>query len=196
VPPYNQPSPLHLSAYERWGKAGYGLIITGRDADLLISLFVSKYRAELTLELGNVQVDARFLGDAGDVVSPAPDTVVAGGIWTEWAARAQVYGTPTLVQLCHAGRQSAVGDGARGFFEKTMAPSPVPLNFGPGLIATLVRKFMFGTPREMSVTDINCVVHMFVDGAKAAERAGFKGVELHGAHGYLISTVMIHIPPS
>jgi 2,4-dienoyl-CoA reductase-like NADH-dependent reductase (Old Yellow Enzyme family) len=102
-------------------------------------------------------------------------------------ARAQVCGTPTLVQLCHAGRQIALGNGTRGFFEKTLAPSPVPLDFGPGLIAKLIRMLLFGTPREMSVSDIERIVQMFVDGAKVAERAGFSGVELHGAHGYLVS---------
>jgi 2,4-dienoyl-CoA reductase-like NADH-dependent reductase (Old Yellow Enzyme family) len=128
------------------------------------------------------------------VVSPALDDTAVNGIWTEWATKAQVCGTPTLVQLCHAGRQSALGNGTRGFFEKTMAPSAVPLDFGPGLIAKLIRMLLFGTPREMSVTDIERTVQMFVDGAKVAERAGFRGVELHGAHGYLISKTLILRP--
>jgi 2,4-dienoyl-CoA reductase-like NADH-dependent reductase (Old Yellow Enzyme family) len=138
-------------------------------------------------------VDPRFLGDAGDVVSTSPESVTPGGIWSEWAAKSQACGTPTLVQLCHAGRQSALGNGTRGFFEKTLAPSAVPLNFGPGFLATLLRMIVFGTPREMSVTDIKDVIRMFVDGARAAEKAGFSGVELHGAHGYLISMVSRNI---
>jgi 2,4-dienoyl-CoA reductase-like NADH-dependent reductase (Old Yellow Enzyme family) len=31
VAPGNQPMELHFSSYERWGKAGYGMIITGED---------------------------------------------------------------------------------------------------------------------------------------------------------------------
>ncbi|RFU24795.1 hypothetical protein B7463_g11550, partial [Scytalidium lignicola] len=151
-PIQNQPSILHLSAYERWGKAGYGLILTG-----------------------NVQVDGRFLGDTGDVVAPPLNNPSVMGIWTEWANRAQASGTPALVRLCHAGRQSAVGNGTHGFFDKTMAPSVVPLDFGSGIITILLRCLIFGIPREMTQADITDTVQMFVNGAKVAERAEFRG---------------------
>lgn len=41
-------------------------------------------------------------------------------------------------------------------------------------------------PREMNLTDINTVINEFVQGAKNAIEAGFDGVEIHGANGYLI----------
>jgi 2,4-dienoyl-CoA reductase-like NADH-dependent reductase (Old Yellow Enzyme family) len=43
------------------------------------------------------------------------------------------------------------------------------------------------TPREMTLEDIRAVVMAFGDAAKRAKQAGFDGVQLHGAHGYLIN---------
>lgn len=43
------------------------------------------------------------------------------------------------------------------------------------------------TPREMTSEDIDAIVAAFAAAAKRAERAGFDGVQLHGAHGYLIN---------
>src|SRR5690606_17668137 len=48
------------------------------------------------------------------------------------------------------------------------------------------RSFMFGTPKEMTVEEIEDVVERFVVAAKCVHSAGFKGVEVHGAHGYLL----------
>jgi 2,4-dienoyl-CoA reductase-like NADH-dependent reductase (Old Yellow Enzyme family) len=39
----------------------------------------------------------------------------------------------------------------------------------------------------MSLLDIRTTVQMFINGAIVAEKTGFAGIELHGAHGYLIS---------
>jgi 2,4-dienoyl-CoA reductase-like NADH-dependent reductase (Old Yellow Enzyme family) len=46
---------------------------------------------------------------------------------------------------------------------------------------------LFATPREMSEADILAVQRRFVATARLAERAGFDGVEIHAAHGYLLS---------
>lgn len=46
---------------------------------------------------------------------------------------------------------------------------------------------MFGTPREMTHTEVIKAIQQFIDGARQAHIAGFKGIELHGAHGYLIA---------
>jgi 2,4-dienoyl-CoA reductase-like NADH-dependent reductase (Old Yellow Enzyme family) len=46
---------------------------------------------------------------------------------------------------------------------------------------------MFGTPREMTHTEVIEAIQQFIDGARQAHIAGFKGIELHGAHGYLIA---------
>lgn len=96
-------------------------------------------------------------------------------------------GIPTLVQLNHAGRQSAIGAGKRSIFAKTIAPSPIPLNLGEGLIPWAARVILFGTPREMTSVDIEKVIGQFVHSAVVVAKAGFEGVELHAAHGYLLS---------
>jgi 2,4-dienoyl-CoA reductase-like NADH-dependent reductase (Old Yellow Enzyme family) len=63
----------------------------------------------------------------------------------------------------------------------------VALNLGSGYIARIATWVMFGTPREMTCTEITEAIQQFINGAKQAHLAGFKGVELHGAHRYLIA---------
>lgn len=137
---------------------------------------------------GNVQVSEAYLGSPGDVAIPskasADPSAATQDLWKNWAATCQRSGTPTIVQLCHPGRQSPLGAGNRGFFAKTVAPSAVKLNFGDNLIAKAAVSLIFGTPREMTVEDIagpSGVIDQFVAAAKQCFFAGFKGVELHGA---------------
>jgi 2,4-dienoyl-CoA reductase-like NADH-dependent reductase (Old Yellow Enzyme family) len=46
---------------------------------------------------------------------------------------------------------------------------------------------VFGSPREMDTSDIEHVVNCFAEGAKLSYEAGFAGVEIHAAHGYLLA---------
>lgn len=46
---------------------------------------------------------------------------------------------------------------------------------------------IFGTPREATLQDIDEAVAAFVVGALVSQKAGFKAILLHGAHGFLIS---------
>jgi len=79
------------------------------------------------------------------------------------------------MQINHPGRQVPASLG-----QPTVAPSAVPLELG-----ALSR--MFPVPREMSEQEIEEVVERFARTAALAERTGFTGVEIHAAHGYLIS---------
>ena len=73
------------------------------------------------------------------------------------------------VQIAHAGRQAA------RIVRDPVAPSAIP-------------ERVTGTiPREMSEVDIQECIDAFADAAWRVKRAGFDGVQLHGAHGYLIS---------
>jgi 2,4-dienoyl-CoA reductase-like NADH-dependent reductase (Old Yellow Enzyme family) len=92
------------------------------------------------------------------------------------------------VQICHPGRQSFRIAGKRGIFAATIAPSAIPLQMGDGLLDRLISRIAFPAPREMTQGDIDTVTRQFVDTARLMADAGFSGVELHGAHGYLIGT--------
>lgn len=84
---------------------------------------------------------------------------------------------------------------------KALAPSPVALDFPGSWVTKVLQRVLFGTPKEMTLVDIDEVVEMFVNCAKMAFITGFKGVELHAAHGYLFTqflspkVVPLH-PPS
>ncbi|RDH22372.1 FMN-linked oxidoreductase [Aspergillus niger ATCC 13496] len=122
---------------------------------------------------GNVQVDRMYLGDARDV---APNPAIE-----------PEHGTPTVMQICHPGRQSPMGAGSRCLTAKNVAPSPIPLSFGSRIIDRFASSVIFGTPREMTQKDIDHVVDQFVYTSRLASQTGFQGVELHAAHGYLLS---------
>lgn len=66
----------------------------------------------------------------------------------------------------------------------------MPLDLGPGIITSIARRFLFGTPREMTSEDINLVIAQFARSARVVAEAGFAGVELHAAHGYLLAQFM------
>lgn len=75
----------------------------------------------------------------------------------------------------------------RSVFKPAHAPSAVPLNPGKNVFEQVMGRAMFGTPKEMSLVDINNTVEAFVQGARVAHEAGFEGVQLHMSHGYLLS---------
>ncbi|KAI6760354.1 hypothetical protein HG530_009214 [Fusarium avenaceum] len=115
---------------------------------------------------GNVQVDPRHLGQARDIANnDATDRVRLLNSWKEWASASKSEGTPTV----------------------TLAPSAVPLRLGKGLFSAVVSALLFGTPRAMTIAEILDVQDRFVKTAVLAAEAGFDGIELHAAHGYLLS---------
>jgi NADPH2 dehydrogenase len=79
------------------------------------------------------------------------------------------HGVPLIVQLSHGGRKSNPPAGA-----ELLGPSPLPFDDGSEV------------PRAMDATDIARAVDEFASAARRAMAAGFDGVELHAAHGYLL----------
>ncbi|KAK2764347.1 hypothetical protein FQN54_009040 [Arachnomyces sp. PD_36] len=153
-----------FEAYDQWSEGGWGALLTG-----------------------NVDVDVNHMGSARDMVVKSFNGDEDLTSWKKLATISQKNGTQTMAQINHPGRQSAPGAGNRGFWGKTIAPSAIPLDLGSGIIANAVRAFAFGTPREMTVSEIETVVQQFAGTAKVMESSGFAGVELHGAHGYLLA---------
>ncbi|MFZ3414858.1 alkene reductase [Arthrobacter sp. 3Tela_A] len=85
-----------------------------------------------------------------------------------------------FAQVMHAGRVSHPE--INGGFQ-TVAPSAVAID---GVIRTPAGKLPHAEPRELSEPELDEVRDIFVRGALSAVEAGFDGVELHGANGYLL----------
>ncbi|KAF7553529.1 hypothetical protein G7Z17_g3555 [Cylindrodendrum hubeiense] len=162
----NVPSDAIIRVYKEWAKGGWGLIITG-----------------------NVHVDPAYLNTNGDLsvesARLSDPTYIKG--WQKWA---DACATPTVLQINHPGRQSPRSAGTRGAFVQAVAPSAIPLDFGPGLLQRLLRTVAFGSPRELTTEEVEGVIEKFVQAAKLAYDSGFNGVEVHGAHGYLLAQFM------
>lgn len=94
----------------------------------------------------------------------APWAMVVGAVRRERPA------ARLFMQLLHGGRQVS-----RRCVAEPVAPSAVPV---PGMTAK---------PREMTAREIEECIEAFAQAARRARDAGFDGVQLHGAHGYLIS---------
>ena len=62
-----------------------------------------------------------------------------------------------------------------------LCPSAVPVNLGDSWMDKKALKAILGTPREMTLDDIDSTVADFVHAAKIVQLAGFSGVQLHGA---------------
>jgi 2,4-dienoyl-CoA reductase-like NADH-dependent reductase (Old Yellow Enzyme family)/NADPH-dependent 2,4-dienoyl-CoA reductase/sulfur reductase-like enzyme len=81
------------------------------------------------------------------------------------------YGAKMFIQLQHPGRQASAFVGG----EQPVSASAV------------VNPITSEAPRALTTTEIGTITEAFVRGARLAQMAGADGVELHGAHGYLIN---------
>lgn len=128
-----------------------------------------------------------YLGDARDVMVGLAKETELFEKWRVWAEACTTNGTPSIMQINHPGRQSPLGAGSRGFYGHNIAPSAIPLDLGSGFVARFASSCIFGTPREMTQEDIDHVVKQFVECSRLSFKAGFQGVEIHAAHGYLLA---------
>lgn len=87
------------------------------------------------------------------------------------------------MQLAHAGRKSSMSSPWKGNKLISMEDGGWQTS-GPSAVTY---KSGYSIPKEMSVADIKKAVQDFQDAALRAKKAGFKVLELHGAHGYLIN---------
>ncbi|KAH6972492.1 hypothetical protein BKA56DRAFT_692787 [Ilyonectria sp. MPI-CAGE-AT-0026] len=165
------PTPAQFNrTYGAWADGGWGMILTG-----------------------NVQVDERYLGGPDDNVIDASASLSEEQVLEAYRNLANVCrraGTPTIVQINHPGRQSPLGAGKRSMFSKSLAPSAIPLNMGSDMLSRILGSLVFGTPKAMTVADIEDVVRRFANAARIAAEAGFDGIQIHAAHGYLLSQFM------
>lgn len=168
----------HYTLYSRWSKGKWGMIFTG-----------------------NVQVSPRHLTLGRDIIVPeaiTPNAIapfkrladVIHGI-TEDGVRQDKFQPLAIMQLSHGGRQSPPFVGGRPMGDPALAPSSIGVGSEiaktDGILIHMAYRMLFPTTKEMTTSEIDEVVDMFVRGAQVAIESGFDGVELHAAHGYLLA---------
>jgi 2,4-dienoyl-CoA reductase-like NADH-dependent reductase (Old Yellow Enzyme family) len=119
---------------------------------------------------GNVVIDRSALERPGNVVLEDERHLPMLGRWARAATDA---GSAILMQLSHPGRQS----------NRMLTQRPVAPSAGPA-VAVLGA---FAPPRALLASEIEALIARFGRAACTAQRAGFSGVQVHAAHGYLIS---------
>lgn len=121
---------------------------------------------------GNVMVDKFAMTGPGGVVLEKETDLTP---FQTWANAAKSNGGKIWMQINHPGRQILAKLGG-----DVLAPSAIQVNLGK------LSKLM-GFPKELTEEKIKDLIQRFGITAKQAESAGFDGVEIHAAHGYLIS---------
>ena len=122
---------------------------------------------------GNVQVDRHNLEAAGNVAIDGEPSQAHAAMLARWAEAAKAGGGKVVMQLSHAGRQTM----------KMVNPHPD----APSAVKVDLPGGQFGTPKAMSADKIKQVIEKFAIATRAARTAGFDGVQIHAAHGYLMS---------
>ena len=145
-----------------------------------------------------VHLGSRAVGGAGLVMTEAAAILPEGrispgdlGIWKdahiEPLARCVKFiaenGAVPGIQLAHAGRKASTAapwkgqqvlSEAQGGWRPVVGPSPIPFDAGSPV------------PAELTVAEISSIANAFAQAASRALQAGFRLVEIHGAHGYLL----------
>ncbi|ENW18331.1 2,4-dienoyl-CoA reductase [Acinetobacter haemolyticus CIP 64.3 = MTCC 9819] len=120
---------------------------------------------------GNVMIDHRAFVEPRNVVLEDEKFLQANRLW---AQAAQANGSKIIMQINHPGRVAVLP-----LLKKPIAPSAV------GLDLPMMR--LLRMPRAMSETEILEQIQRFANTAALAIKAGFDGVQIHAAHGYLLS---------
>lgn len=122
---------------------------------------------------GNVMIDRAHL-EAVRNVAIGSDSAIDR--FREWARAGTRHGNHLWMQLNHPGRQTP-----RHINPSPAAPSAVEA------VNLFRRAKAFGEPHAMDGAEIDAVIRSFASAAAFAKEAGFTGVQVHGAHGYLVS---------
>lgn len=120
---------------------------------------------------GNVMIDHRAFVEPRNVVLESAEFLQANKLWAQ-AAKAN--GSKIIMQINHPGRVAVLP-----LLKKPIAPSAVGLDL-PAM--NIIR-----IPRAMTEAEIYEQINRFAQTARLAIEAGFDGVQVHAAHGYLLS---------
>lgn len=122
---------------------------------------------------GNIIVDGDHLERPGNVVVESEPSAEMAAALRDWAQASTRDGTHVWAQISHAGRQTQ-----SNVNPTPSAPSALKLGLPGG---------QFGTPVALHVDEISELVRRFALCARVVKEAGFTGVQIHAAHGYLLS---------
>lgn len=161
---------------------------TSQPGDLPNEMMATYYQQRATA--GLIVSEGAPISEVGRGYSLTPGIYSQAQIegWKKTTQAVHQQGGKIFIQLWHVGRRSHSAISG----EQPLAPSAIKVPdqvFGPlaeggfGMIET-------ETPREMTIQDIEDTIADFVQAAKNAIDAGFDGVEIHAAHGYLFDTFL------
>ncbi len=122
---------------------------------------------------GNVQIDRDHLERPGNVIIQGPQDEAALAGLRAMAAAGTRAGGHIWMQISHAGRQTQV----------TVNPHPK----APSAVAVGLPGKQFGVPEALTEAEILDLIERFGHAAEVARETGFTGVQIHAAHGYLLS---------
>ncbi len=131
----------------------------------------SYYEARAQGGAGLIIVEATYVHPCGQFLSQqlniSDDEFIPG--MSELVQAIHRHGAKAAIQIAHGGRTGS--SKFRGI--QPVAPSPLPIPDGE-------------MPKELTVSEIAEIVTCFAEAARRVKKAGFDGIEIHGAHGYLI----------
>ncbi|RCW63925.1 NADH:flavin oxidoreductase/NADH oxidase family protein [Saliterribacillus persicus] len=120
---------------------------------------------------GNVMIDRKALGEPRNIVLEDSEDI---DLFKKWAEAGTSNNTHFFMQINHPGKQVL-----KGVVKEAVAPSAIPFKSD-------LQRF-FPKCRALSCEEIEEIIQRFASTAELAKVAGFTGVQIHAAHGYLIS---------
>ncbi|WP_338364242.1 NADH:flavin oxidoreductase/NADH oxidase family protein [uncultured Pseudoalteromonas sp.] len=121
---------------------------------------------------GNVMVDHLAMTGPGGLALEQQTDITP---FADLARLAQQNDCKVVMQINHPGRQVFKKMGG-----KALSASNIALDLGK-------HSYLFAQPKAMDKSEINDVIARFTHTAQQAEKAGFNGVQIHAAHGYLLA---------
>jgi 2,4-dienoyl-CoA reductase-like NADH-dependent reductase (Old Yellow Enzyme family) len=147
----------------------------GQPTEELVRLYETWAKGDIGIIVtGNIQIKKDHLEATGNTIIDRDLPSVYLQEWTEVARAAKSQGSLVIGQLSHPGRQVSIN--IQPYPE---APSDVEQPSTGGVF--------FGRPTPLTKDGIKDIVNRFAYAASVLHRAGFDGVQLHAAHGYLLS---------
>ncbi len=125
---------------------------------------------------GNVIIEPNHLERPGNVILAGELSADAADAFQAWTAAGTANGTQLWAQLSHGGRQT----------QKLVNPNPK----APSAVKLGLPGGQFGEPQALTEAEIEAVIDAFANAAKQAQELGFTGVQVHAAHGYLLSSFL------